>query len=750
MFAVAFSFLAGNLLVHSLTELPGLICLAGLPILICLRSKRRWQYLAAISFLGFLWTWAGAYPHLQAIKEFTGGQFQVTIAVDSIPIRKSIYTQFIATVIQTDAQIPSRLRLAIYADDINLRRGDILEAKVRLKPVHGSMNPGGFDYEKHLFGQKIGATGYIKKWQFIRSTDSVLIRVRNFIYHRLLKQAQTSQHTGLIMALAMGERGYMTTANWDLLVTTGIGHLFAISGLHISLIFGIGFFLFRFLWRRYFLCRFGIPTNTVAAVLALPIALFYAWLAGFSIPTQRALIMLVCIVIGRLFMRRQSLSDTWAWALIIVLLIEPLSSLSIAFWFSFLAVGAIILYLNSYQTVTLRGLHSGLYLYIPCALFPIGLLFFGYAALLAPFANLLAIPYVSFILLPVCLLAALFAPVNEEICGLLVQGADFLFDLLTFCMYWLTKIEVLQWFHHPPLWVYIPAIVGAAGIVVLSGLRKKLVAVLLLLSLTVMPERQIGAGEFQANFLDVGQGLAVVVHTAEHTLLFDTGAKYPSGFDLGRMIVVPYLRWSNVPLVNTLVISHWDNDHAGGSHSILELFPVDERYSGGGISQETFRDCTRATRWNWDGVQFEFLHPTPGSTLRGNNASCVLRISNASHSLLLTSDIEAAAEDELIAHYGESLRTDVLLVPHHGSLTSSTLKFVQLSHPGIAIVSSGFRNRFGFPKQAVIERYQHLGSAIYNTADSGAIQLDFPVDDKIKVRQYRADKKRYWHHVSIQ
>ena len=743
MFIIAISFLAGNVIIQYFSELPSAIVLLALPLLYIFRNQSQWQRITAAFCAGFLITWFAAYLHLQNIKDFSGGRFQAVVQIDSIPIWAATHWRFDASVITADHSIPSKIRLSIYDKSTVPEIGDKLSGKLYLKPIHGSLNPGGFDYEKHMFMHRIGAKGYIKNIERIEKGQTLLNRWRYYFYQQLVRQSEDAKHSGLLLALTMGERGKMRPLHWDLLKATGVGHLFAISGLHIGLIFGFFFILIRYLWTRFFLCRFGFPSGIIASLSALPFAGLYAWFAGFTIPTQRAIIMLACVVIGKYFMHHPSVVYNLAFAIIIVLILDPLSTLSVSFWFSFLAVAAIALYISSYSLT--RRQWWGICIYIPIALLPISLLFFQHGSLVAPLANLVAIPYISFIVLPICFLATIFVPISESISSLLITVADNLFELFMLSASYIKTFNIFQWFHRPPIWAYIPAVVGAIALVVLTGVRKKLLAMILLLSLTATPDEVIKHGAFQAQFLDVGQGLSVVIHTRRHTLVFDAGAAYASGFDLGKAVVVPYLHYKNINHLDALIISHSDNDHSGGAKSILDSFSAKDKYLGGGDTKIGFRSCQYGMQWNWDGINFKFLYPFKDTQLKGNDASCVLKVENAQHSLLIASDIEKVAENDLISRIPEALKNHVMLVPHHGSLTSSTDQFVDQSNPNIAIISSGYQNRFSFPKAEVVARYQQIGAKIYNTATSGAIQVDFETSGQINISQYRQIHKKYWH-----
>ena len=749
----AFAFLAGNVLLHQLPELHGspwpfiALIVSGLASGLVFLKKPLFLFMGLFA-AGFAWTFLSATLQLAHTSDFNGGDFNLDLQVVSIPVNNNFYASFVAKVLTAPtSKFPQKIRLNLYDQSFVPVLGEQIQAQVRLKPRHGYRNPGGFDYEQFLFSQKIGASGYIRSWHSIRRPAGVE-NLRQIIYSRILEKTRRSGNSGPILALAMGERGYMTPRQWDLLAATGTGHLFAISGLHIALVFGLMFVVGQWVWKRYFLIRYAISTRTAAVVFALPWAFFYAWLAGFSIPTQRALIMLICVVIARLIMRRTSLLNILALALFVVLLKDPFSSLSASFWLSFAAVMAIVIYYEANKMKTGYWCWLGLYFYLPIAMFVAGLYFFGQGAIFSPFANLLAIPYASFLVLPLVLAAVLFSVINETICQWLIVGVDFLLDEFWKVAAWIESNDFSRWFYRPSSWTYLPALLGVIALPIVTGIRRKTAALILISTLTVHASPKLAKGEFEVTFLDVGQGLAVVISTHQHHLLFDTGPAYPSGFNLGNVVVVPYLLSKQISTLDAVVLSHSDMDHAGGMNFILKRIKVDKKFAGGDSLPNGFNACQKGIQWSWDGIHFEFLHPGISFSSSRNNTSCVLKVSNESRSVLLTADIEKQAEQNLITTIGLKLRSDILLVPHHGSLTSSSAAFLDAVRPSIAVVSSGFKNRFGFPKEKIVEAYLKRCIVLHNTAFSGAVQIVFTRSGKIELSHYRTIRRRYWNAVS--
>lgn len=767
MLVYAISFLSGNVLLQQLPSLPGggwLFVLAFIAIAAVL-SRYPLIRFAGVFIFGFCWAWGAAFMRVDEIRGFDGGDAELGLRIISIPIYQKSYTRLKAEVIaqyqptQASQTVPRRLRLNIYGKDPQLKLGDTIRALVRLKPLHGYSNPYTFDYERFLFASGIGATGYIRSWSHVENTTpNVAQKIRQYFHDKLLMQLDASNNTGAVLALTLGERGHMTARQWQLLKASGVGHLFAISGLHIAMLFFLAYRCAFFLWRKYVLPHCYLAAPLAAGWLAFVFAFVYAWLAGFSLPTQRALIMLGCVLIARSVMRRTSLDNTLALALLIILLLDPFSTLSASFWLSFCAVGGIIVFIEATRTSPKLLRWSGLQLYLPLVLLPLSLWFFNQAAVLAPLANLLAIPYAGFLVLPCVLLAALFAVVNETVASMLVWTADLLFDGFWYMAELVENFTISQWFHKPPLWSYFSSVAAVVLIIVTRSPYYRSAGVLFLAALTLTPTAPLPRGAFESTFLDVGQGLAVVIRTRENVLLFDTGGSYPSGFNLAAAVVIPFLHGNNITRLDAMVLSHGDNDHSGGSAVMLENFAVDRKYAGGsgkqpGVFSRGFEKCRSGMQWVWDDVHFSFLHPPQqvSPKLSENNASCVLRIHNGQHSLLLTGDIEAEAERYLLAHDSAQLDVTAISVPHHGSRTSSTAAFVAAVKPQVAVISSGFRNRFRFPAAAVVQRYRDYCAVVHDTADSGAVRLYFPPgqhaassDGNIEVVLHRAERRRYW------
>jgi len=660
-----------------------------------------------------------------------------------------------------------RVILNCYAPCPSFKAGETWRLKLRLKPAHGSLNPGGFNYSKWLFSQSIRATGYVREPSSAvqlqsASASSRITRLRADIQKFIASQA--FRHGGIIAALAVGLRDNIDQNQWQVFRRTGTAHLIAISGLHIGMVAAIAYFLGSLAWRHSLLRRSQIPAQSVARLTAILAAVAYAALAGFALPTLRALLMLVAYFVLISLRRNPGTRFGLGLVLMLVLIFDPLAALGASLWLSFGAVAAIAIASSSpirreadpdsssdqtaartqkMQRWFSHWWHAQWAVFI--GLLPISLVFFQQLSLVSLLANFIAIPVVAMLVVPIVLLALLLwlsgmAPTAITLFTL----ADSLLSVLWLLLEGLSGMPLAIWISGaPPAWALLLSLL-AAGLMLKTDLGKiRYLAVLGLLPLFLqLPERWPG-GRFVVQILDVGQGLSVVVQTAGHTLLYDAGARYDTGFDSGSAVIIPFLRQWHIRDLDVAVISHDNLDHYGGMEATLEEIPATKRYSAAGFYTGS-TPCQRGQNWIWNGVQFAFLNPPSPSGKADNNASCVLKISSRYGSILLPGDIERATEQLLIAKERTAIRNiDVLISPHHGSKTSSTEEFIKALNPRLVVVSAGYLNRFNHPSPKVVTRYKKYGSEMLNTTNNGWIRLNFE-DAGIEAQGWRAVFRRYW------
>lgn len=645
-----------------------------------------------------------------------------------------------------------------------LRPGQRWEFTVRLKQPRGFANPGGFDYEAWLFAGRIAATGYVRP-----GSNSLLLadqagfnpvthfdRLRDAFRRRLDGLPLAAR--GFVEALTIGERYRISDAEWELLTLSGTNHLMVISGLHLGLVAWLFYHLARHGWRCFAVLCLHLPAQRAGAVAGLCGAVLYAGLAGFSLPVQRALVMACCVMSGNLLARQTAPGNHLCLALFIVLLREPLAPQSAGFWLSFLAVALLLLTLfpdaragsetrgRGIADALKQALRSQFLLF--AGMLPAMLVLFQQVTLAAPLVNLAAIPLIGLVVVPLCLLALVASWCLPPAFPFLVSLPDFLLEKFLALLTLLTERAAWLLLELPavPPWLVAAMALSLAWATWRPGHLSRAVAGLVLAVVFVYPAHRPAEGEFILDILDVGQGLAVIVTTRNHVLVYDTGPAYSPRFNAGSGIVIPALRRTNSRAPDLVIVSHADNDHAGGLRALAERYPAARLLAGEPDAARPIRAsaCLAGQAWHWDGIDFRLLYPfTPGSP--GNNASCVLQVSAGSYRVLLPGDIELEAELALVRRYRDTLAADILVAPHHGSRTSSTPPFVRSVAPAWAVFTTGYLNRFGHPHPEVAARYGRGGTRLLETAASGRVRFVVSRDTGIHAPQaWRETRRRIW------
>ncbi len=606
-----------------------------------------------------------------------------------------------------------------------MRVGESRVLVARLKPPHGFANPGGFDYERWLFQQGILATGYVREGGDLGIKDSSagpfwIDRWRQSLSERLSQPLEGSTAEGLVLALVLGEDTALTPAQWEVMTRTGVNHLVSISGLHVGLLAASLFFLTRWFWSRspWLVSRLAAPR--AGALGGLVAAMVYSALAGFAVATQRSMIMLGVVLVALLWSRTPRPWTALTFALAAVLLLDPTGVLSFGLWLSFGGVAALIYGLgNRLSLAGLWGRWGQAQWVVSLGFLPLLLLLFSRASVVSPLVNLVAIPLFG-LLLPVVLIAALLFLI-AGVSSPLIWSAN----LLAWLMDGLQAISAWPWaaisIAARPDWAWVAAFGGSLLLITPRGLPGRWLGLPLLLPLGLLAPPAPALGEAWLQLLDVGQGLSAVVRTTHHTLVFDTGPTFLGGFNTGEAVLVPYLREQGLNRIDTLILSHGDQDHAGGFAGLAGKVPIDRILAGESPEHRAglrLESCLAGQGWNWDGVDFRVLHP-PRAGLRGNDSSCVLRLATQGASLLLVGDLGQVPEKQLARH--ANLAATLLVAGHHGSNNSSSTEFLAAVAPSWVLYSSGFINRFGFPSLPVRERVAATGARELNTAETGAI-----------------------------
>lgn len=599
-----------------------------------------------------------------------------------------------------------RLRLTGYRQPLELAPGDHIRLTARLKPLHGLANPAGFNTERHLLGRGITATGSVREVLAISPAGPGLrARWLSAARARLLDLPQA----GLLLALVFGEQQAVSPAVWQQLRETGLIHLMSISGLHIGLAAALGLGLARLL-----LCRCPGWRPVYGLLPAGVLALLYAWLAGFSLPTQRALLMLGIWMALRLSGRLWPAARIWLLALVGLLLFDTWGLFSSSLWLSFMAVALIYLSLLLWRRPSLWRLQ----LLMLLGLLPLQLALFDGLSLVSLPVNLVAIPLFCLLIIPLALGSGLLAPVLPAVAGAGFWLADRLLGWVMGSLDWgMARVQSWYWLSERQQQGVLLCWLALLLWRLPQGRSLAALCGLLLALLLGQPQ-----SPWQVAVIDVGQGLSVLVQQGRRALLYDTGDAYPGGYNLADAVILPLLRYRGIEVLDFLVVSHKDRDHAANWQRLSTALPIGHLLSSAPLSPST-EICRRGQAWQWGELSLRVLWPVQPRSGERNEDSCVLQISDGHHRLLLTGDLQGSAEASLVRQPGPALASDLLVSPHHGSRTSSSPALIRAVAPKVVVHSAGYANRWHFPHQAVLARYQASGAVQWNTGRDGLVQV---------------------------
>ena len=644
------------------------------------------------------------------------------------------------------------LRLSWYGGD-TVRAGERWQFVARVRSPRGFTNPGGFDYGTWLFSRGVSATGYVREGENRRLAAAPGLSLHGFrqsLFDRIAQLDLSPAARGLLAALVLGETHTIPRDVFDSLIATGTVHLMVVSGLHIGLVTGLCFLAGTGLGRVMSALGSRYPARFAGAAVAIPGACLYALLAGFGLPVKRALIMSVAALLALVLRRRVRPVSLFAWALAGVALVDPLAVTRQGFWLSFIAVAALMAWFIPRPNVRSwrRLVEAQGVIFV--ALAPLLIFFQGRASLVALPLNLVVIPWISLAVVPLGLLGAVAvqAPFVGEA---LWTIAGIQLDVFSRVVGAAADVPA-TWsfpavFRSGDLWLVAAGSLAALLIFLPRGVGGAVpcAAVLAGVLLSGPPP----APFLRVAVLDVGQGLAVVVEAEGRTLVYDTGARFSDAFDTGSAVVAPYLRSLGRHRVDRLVVSHGDNDHAGGVAGLVESIPV----AGALASQPKevpgleLQPCERGRTWRWQRVGFRFLWPdnVPFARRDDNNHSCVLLIEAGGIRVLLPGDIEKETEKKLLARTPSLGPVDLLVAPHHGSKSSSSSAFVRVLAPAHVVYSAGFNHHFGHPHKDVVARYAAAGSKQWWTARSGAVIFSWQSPGSLpSIVEARSVGRRYW------
>lgn len=633
--------------------------------------------------------------------------------------------------------------------------GAVCMLTARLKRPHGLANPGGFDYEAWLLSEGVTATGSARDLRCERVDGGGIDRLRLALRDHLAAQLSAHPEAGVLLALVTGDRALVPAATWERYAATGIIHLMAISGLHITLLAGVVVWLVRRLLGRFPALALRLPLQKNALLAGLLAAVGYGAVAGFSLPTQRTVLMLAVLVLMLWRERALPAGQVLLMALVAVLAWQPAAVHAAGFWLSFGAVGLLMLMAGAWRHLPGWRQAVAVQFGLSLLLLPMTVAFFERASWVSPFANLLAVPLVTFLVVPLGLLGLMLwgiAPAWADACWLWAMQLIALLDVL---------MAQFQSWPAASVGVALPGWFGVLCAVLATALLVQPVAsrwrglVPFFLLPLVFVQAPLVPGQLRMTVFDVGQGLAVLVEVGTgkertpYRLLYDAGPAYGES-DAGQRVLLPALRQLGVRHLDHLLLSHDDLDHTGGAGSVLAALPV---AAGLGTSPRAlglppWQACRAGQAWQAGGWHFRLLYPDVGAEARfarDNDRSCVLHIRRAGQAVLLPGDLEAASEQWLLVQTGaDALRAQVLVLGHHGSRQASSAAWLEAVAPAVAVASAGYRNRYGHPAQAVRARLAAQGTRLVETAQCGALTVDMLPTGQLETRCWRQQSRRYW------
>jgi competence protein ComEC len=683
-----------------------------------------------------------------------GAEVEVEGFIDGLPRRGERSDRF--ELAHATVQVGTRteridgiVRLAVYDERRALVPGQRVRAIAKLKRPRGTQNPGGFDFERFALQQRVAATGYVRAWlDAPPARPAAIDGLRLAASGWIAREVRDARIAGLLRALAVGDQGAIDDRDWDVLRATGTTHLIAISGFHVGVVAGLAALLAGLAFRIRPALALRVPRRQGEAAGALLGAIGYSLLAGMSLPVLRTLLMLAVLLGAQLGRRALGPASGLALALVALLAFDPLAVLSAGFWLSFVGVAWLMFCLGGESgRPRLLPTFGRAQVAMAIGLLPLTAWFFQQGAVAGPLANLAAVPVVSLLVVPLLLLAVLLHVWLPLLAGALLGLAAWLLAVLWRLLEALASLPWAQaWLPEPGGAALLLALVGALLLLLPRAVPGRALGLLLFAPL-LLPARDAPVrGGFDVVVIDVGQGLSVLVRTARHALLYDAGAAPPGGLDQGEAAVVPAVRALGVRRLDALVLSHDDNDHAGGGPSVIAALRPRRILSGSGTLPGV--RCAAGMVWHWDGVRFELLHPPASFPEVGNDASCVLRIASGAASALLPGDLSADMERRLVRE-GRVAPVVLSLMSHHGSANSSSPEFLDALRPRVAVASAGYRSRFGHPAPAALARHEARGVTVEATVATGALAFRFAPDGSWRRLARRETVRRYWHEPAV-
>jgi competence protein ComEC len=748
-----FSFIAASFTSLLWTSLPSIVVTFLLLICVCLIIGKH-QHLGCF-LLGIIWIASvGHWQHsLQLSSDQTSQPIQIIGNVNSLVIteRNIRFNIKVKQINDKPIFFAKTFRLSWRNPTWQIQQGQKVELMVKLKPAHGFANEAGFNYQQWLFSEGIIATGYVKSHANNILIDDV-ITIRQTLLNQML--AFDLPHRSWLAALTFGYRGLLQPQDWHLVQKTGVAHLIAISGLHIALVGSLSYVLITWIGGGLvsrFYSMHHINLHNMAMLLTLLSTLFYSALAGFGLPTLRAWLMLFLFSVFFVCNKHLAVKRLILLGLSLFILLFPLSIFGLSFWLSFSAVSIICFVFWRWPVkkagFSLMGILSGMVkvqLCLTVLMLPLVAWQFSYISTVSPFVNLIAVPLVTLFLVPICLLATICLAIKPDWAFGLFSLADLIVS------YGLKFLDLTlafngAFFNIPAFpvvtWLSVFLFVFCCCLPSFWFNKKYLCLLLLPLASHLLIQR---TNIWQVDILDVGQGASVIISKNNKVIIYDVGASYPSGFNIADSVLLPILQARGLSSVDMVFISHGDNDHAGSLPQLIKGIYVSEVLT----NQDR---CQQKMDINWQGLRIKSLWPDDVLKYNDNNGSCVIKISDQYHSILLPGDIDKSIEKQLVNLRPKHLQADVLLAPHHGSNTSSSSEFIQTVGAQYVVFSQGFMNRWGFPRQEVVDRYQANTPAnqptLFSTSSSGQVSfyIEYNSPTSIIVKTFRQDIYPYWY-----
>lgn len=782
----ACAWLAASMFIVNLSSLPSLnlsviFLVAMLLLFLRIPRSRPWIAGMALALLSVSLTLFQLANH-QLHPEQVSADLRLSVQVDSVPEKYDRRLAFVAKVLtclscEREFRV-KKIKLSWYGQYPDVRAGQTWQLTVRLKPPASYRNPGSFDAVALSLVKGVHARGYVKVREgankIAERTGFSLSALRQQAAERLTGLSGNNDYVGLLQGLTVGVKTHISQDQWDVLRSTGTAHLLAISGLHVGLVAAWVLIAGRFLsaigialLQRCFKSVWVFDTRAWVLSMSLLAATAYAGLAGFELPTQRAVLMLSVWMIASLRFRFLPPLAALCLALIAVLSINSLNVMSAGFWLSFGTVATLFFlhrgHLRNERALSLGRLTATVqkvkalgstHVLLGVALLPISAWFFQSGSLIAPAANLLAVPWVAMVSVPLSLIGLVASTISDTIALPVLTLATGSLQLL------FTVLRVLDSSTLSSVVITVPgftsfALVVLGLLVTLApyGLGLRLLALPLFLPVVIHNTTLPAADGFEVHVLDVGQGLAALVFHGDQTLLFDTGGKVSPKLSMFEAVVVPFLQASGRRRIDTLVVSHGDEDHAFGVADVISRYPDVLVYASQALNLPSgypLSACVAGAAWSVGAVQFGFLHPGMSDSGSDNNRSCVLMIHTGTSRALLTGDIEASAERAILSRLNDDTTFPVTLMtaPHHGSKSSSTQAFIDKLRPQYVVFPAGRRNRFGFPHRDVQLRYKLVGSESFVTGRNGAISFWFDTNGLSRPpTSWWHSHRRFWHGI---